>query len=210
MEAELPSPEGPLKMIEKLGPEQPAQNADGKEEAGPARNPGGAVWGKATAGDHAVDVGMMLKGLAPGVQHGKEAEFGSQVLRVRCDLAESLRGGAEQKGVEELLVLQRESRDLLRDGEHDVEVLDGEDLLLAVGEPFGAGQFLALGTVSVPAGVVGDPKVAAGITAFDVTAARRGATRHDVIQHPSFGGRDPSLAVGGEAGSVGANDVGQL
>lgn len=66
----------------------------------------------------------------------------------------------------------------------DVEIADWQQIGLARGQPSARGSALALGTVPVAAGVVGDPPVPAIIASFDVTAQRRGAAvldrRHDL------------------------------
>ena len=59
-----------IKMMQELAAEEPSEDTDGKEEAGPARDPPRPVQGEAPTGDQAVDMRMMLEGLAPGVQHG--------------------------------------------------------------------------------------------------------------------------------------------
>ena len=51
-----------------------------------AGNPGGSVGCQATARDDAVEMGMVHQGLAPGVQHGDEADISAEMLRVGGDL----------------------------------------------------------------------------------------------------------------------------
>ena len=48
---------------------------------------------------------MMKQVLAPGVQHGEEADLGAQVLGIGSDGAQGLGGGAEEQAVDERLVL---------------------------------------------------------------------------------------------------------
>ena len=48
---------------------------------------------------------MMKQVLAPGVQHGEEADLGAQVLGIGGDGAQGLGGGAEEQAVDERLVL---------------------------------------------------------------------------------------------------------
>ncbi len=206
MKRELPV--GSLKMIEEPAPEQPPEYADGQEEPGSAGDPARTVGSEAATGDQTVDVRMVLEGLAPGVQHRQEAEFGTEVPGIGADRRQRFRGGAEQDGVEDPLVLQCDGSDLVRQGKDDVEVLDREDLLLSVRHPGGTGQLLALGAVAVATRVVGDALVATGVAALDVTAAGRGAAGDDVIEHASFGAGEPAVALGDEAGPVRSHDVG--
>jgi len=52
---------------------------------------------KTTGGYHAMDMGMMLEPLIPGVQDAEESYFGTKMLRVAGDLAERFGTGPEQK-----------------------------------------------------------------------------------------------------------------
>ena len=64
---------------------------------------------------------------------------------------------------------RRQGSQKLGQGEHDVEVGDGQKVRLLSLEPLGRLAALALGAVPVPAGVVGDLPLAAVITRLDVT-----------------------------------------
>jgi hypothetical protein len=63
-----------------------------------------------------------------------------------------------------------------------VEILDGQEFGLAGLHPFGGGGGLALGTVAVAAGVVGDLAVAAAVALLDVAAQGGGAAGGDVAE----------------------------
>ena len=107
-----------------------------------------------------------------------------------------LGGGPEQQVVDDRLVLPGDVGDLGRQREDDVEVSDRQQVGLALGEPGARGGALALRTVAVATGVIGDPKVAAVVAAIDMAAERRGAAvldrRHDLqlgeAQMPGLGG----------------------
>ena len=58
----------------------------------------------------------------------------------------------------------------MRQGEDQVKVSTGQEFRLAVVEPLLFGHGLALGTMPVPAGIIGDALKAAGIATFDMTA----------------------------------------
>ena len=45
-------------------------------------NPAGVIWCEAASGKHAVDMGMMLQSLVPGMEHTEEADLGSKVPRI--------------------------------------------------------------------------------------------------------------------------------
>ena len=102
-QAELASVEGGAQLVEEQPAEQPREDADRQEEAGPAGDPAGAVGRQATAGHDAMDMRMMLQGLAPGVEHGDQADLGAEVLRVASDPGQRLRRGAEQDGIDRRL-----------------------------------------------------------------------------------------------------------
>jgi hypothetical protein len=60
-----------------------------------------------------------------------------------------------------------------------MEIRHRQQLGLALGEPFGAGQPLALGTMPITAGVVGDANEAAILAPLDMAAKSGGPTRLD-------------------------------
>jgi len=91
-----------------------------------------------------------------------------------------------------------------------MEVGDRQQLGLAIGNPLRAGQTLALRTVPVAAGIVGDAKLAAAVALFDMTAQRCRAAGFD-------GAHDPALAPTQMAGmgltvsgTVAAEDIRHL
>ena len=58
----------------------------------------------------------------------------------------------------------------MRQGEDQVKVSTGQEFRLAVVEPLLFGHGLALGTVPIPTGVIGDVLETAGIASLDMTA----------------------------------------
>ena len=187
MEAELAALAGNSKMMQELATKQRAENAHRKEEAWPTGDPSGAVAGESSAGNEAVNVGMVFEGLAPGVQDGKDADLRTQVLRVPRNRAQCLRRSSKQNVVDHLLILQSDARKLVRDREDDMEVLDGQDLLLSLGGPIGSRCLLALGAVSIPARVVRDALVPALVALLDVPAPYSRSAGRDIVEHTSFG-----------------------
>lgn len=55
-----------------------------------------AVWTQAAARDYAVHVDMLGQGLAPGVEHRGDPDFGSEMFRIAGKLLQGLGGGLEQ------------------------------------------------------------------------------------------------------------------
>src|SRR5207244_4806331 len=104
----------------------------------PAGHPARAVEGGATAGDEAVDVRVMMQILAPGMEHGDEADIGAEMLGIGGNSAQRLGGCAKQDGVEGCLILKSNRRDLGRYGKNDVEIRYRQQLGLALGKPLGA------------------------------------------------------------------------
>ena len=95
-----------------------------------------------------------------------------------------------------------------RQREHDVEVGDRQDALLALSQPVGLGQPLALGTVPVPTGVVGHLHGPAGVAYIDMAAQGGGPAGQDRFDDLALGQRD---RVGLEVvGGMRSEDVGDL
>jgi len=65
-----------------LAAEDAAQCADRQEETSGRSDPFGAIGSETASRNNAMDVGMMLKVLAPGMEHAKKPDICSQMLRV--------------------------------------------------------------------------------------------------------------------------------
>jgi len=172
--------EGLPKLGEEQPPEQRGQHPHWQEEARATGDPTLAVGRHAATGHNAVQVRVMHQALAPGMQHGDEADVGAQVLGIGSDRAQGIGAGAEQDVVDDSLVLVGDRRNLLGHGEDDVEVFDRQELGLPVLQPLGPRQRLALRAVPVPAAVERDALMAAGVALLDVTTQRCRATVLDV------------------------------
>ena len=96
VEGEPPPVEGGPEQREELSPEDAAEDADRQEEPRPAGDPSRGVGRDPAAGDDAVDVGVMLQVLPPGVEDGQEADLGPEVPGVGGDLLQGLGGGTEE------------------------------------------------------------------------------------------------------------------
>ena len=55
---------------------------DGEKEARARPNPAGAIEGEPTRWDDAVDMGMKLEFLVPGMEHAEEADLGAEMSGV--------------------------------------------------------------------------------------------------------------------------------
>ena len=110
------------------------------------------------------------------MQNADQADLRSEVSRIGRHLQQGLGAGTEQKVIEQALVVQCQHIEFVGHGEHDMEVVGGEQVAFPRCEPAFAGLCLALRTVPVAAGVVGDGGlVTAPGTSIDVTAQRRRA-----------------------------------
>jgi hypothetical protein len=63
------------------------------------------VRSEAAGGDHAVDMRMVLQPLVPRMEDAEEADLCAEVSWVTSDLLESFSAGAEEKAVQDALVL---------------------------------------------------------------------------------------------------------
>ena len=147
---------------------------------------------------------------APGMQHGGQSDAGAKMLGVGGDGDQRFGRRLEQQVVDDGLVLPGNGGDRRRQGEHDVEVGNRQQLGFALGQPFLGGNSLALRTVAIAAGVVGDAHVRTILASLDMAAESRGTAaldgRHDLQlreAHLSGVGVAPGRAVA-------AKDIRQL
>ncbi len=141
------------------------------------------------------------------MEYGGKAYSGAEMLRLGGDGDHGLGARLEQDVVDHRLVLIGDIGDCPRQGEDDVEIGHGQQLGQACGEPVLGGFALALGAVTVAAGVIGDVVVPAVLTGREVTAKRRRAAaldrRHGLqLVEAQVAGLGPTVA-----GPVVAEDV---
>jgi hypothetical protein len=164
--------------------EQGTQHANRQQERGPRRRPAIAIERDTAARHDHVDVGMMGQRRSPGVKHGGEANAGAEMLGIGRDGQHRLRRRLEQQVIDERLVVKGDGGNFGWKRKDDVEVSDGQQVGLALGEPRARGRPLAPGAVPVAATVIGDPPVPAVSAGLDMTAHRSGTTlldrRHDL------------------------------
>ena len=125
----------------------------------------------------------MYQVLPPGVQNTDKAQFGTQVLKVGGNGRERLGARLKEERVKDPLVLVGHGRDRSREREDHMKVFTLEQFCLAVLQPLGAGQRLALGAIPVAAGVVADALLVARVAALHVTTERRRAALLDRAHH---------------------------
>src|SRR5216684_4584435 len=125
VELECAGMKGGLESGDKLAAEETAEYFDGKEEGAAGGDPAGVVRSETAGGEHAVDMGMMLQSLIPGMEHAEEADLRAEVTRIAGDLQQSCSTGVKQQVIDQPLVLQCQRRQFPRQGEDDVHVAGG-------------------------------------------------------------------------------------
>jgi hypothetical protein len=157
-----------LEVEEEFLTEQARKDANRQKESIPAGNPSAVVGRQSACRDDAMQVGVMQQCLGPSVEHGKEADFGSEVFRVGSDGAEGFGACPEEDGVDHAFVLKSHGGNFIRDGKDDVIIGNGKQLGHARFEPLCFGQRLTLRAVAVAAGVIRDSLGPALVAHVDV------------------------------------------
>jgi hypothetical protein len=78
--------EGGLESGDELAAKDSAEHLDRQEEPVARRDPMGVVGSKAASSGNAVDMGMMLQPLVPGMEHAEEADLRAEVAGIASDL----------------------------------------------------------------------------------------------------------------------------
>ena len=158
-----------------------------------------------------MDMGMEPELLIPGVQHGEEAEFRAEVLRIASDFEKCFCTGAEQQIVDDFLVLQSQWSKLRRKCEDHMDVARGEKFSLPCGDPAFPGRGLTLRAVAISAAVVGDGGTMPAAGAFiEMAAECGGATARNGQQYFDVLPAEPLAISFDESSSHGADEIGHL
>jgi hypothetical protein len=144
------------------------------------------------------------------MEHRKEADLGSEMLGVDGNLQKSFGARPEQQVVEELLVLQQQGRELVRQGKDHVEVADGEQFFLASGEPTVTSCDLTLGAMAIATGVEDDGAMATTGTLMEMSTQDRGTAVSDGAEHFLVRPVNPAAVVGEELFALRPYNVGHL
>ena len=138
-----------------------------------------AVIGETAAGDEAMDVGMQQQLLAPGVEHGAEADSGPPIAM--SELEECFRDRIEEEVQGEGWGSSEEGMQGNGNGEDEVKVRNREEgLLLGLG-PQRLLEAAAARTVPVTTGVIGQPSMATAVALLEVTAELTGAACDEAL-----------------------------
>jgi hypothetical protein len=181
VERELVVEEGGLQAGDELATKDAAEHLDRQEERMAGRDPVGVVGSEAARGGHAVDVGMMLEPLVPGMEHAEEADLRAEVAGIASDLQQGCGTGLEEQVVDDALVLEREWSEFPWQGEDEVHIAGGQQLPFACLEPAETSVRLASGTVPVAArvchGACGATLYENGCGRVDLRPDNSGATK---------------------------------
>src|ERR1700686_3704768 len=96
VELECTGMKGGLECGDKLAAEDTAEHFDWKKEGAARGDPAGSVRSETAGGYHAVNMGMMLQPLVPGLEHAAEADLGSQVPWIADVLQQGLSTGVKE------------------------------------------------------------------------------------------------------------------
>ena len=105
--------EGLLESVDELAAKNFPQHLLRKKVVLSGVNPVGVIEGKATCGNDAMDMGMKLDFLIPGVPHTEEADLGAEMLGITSYFEKCCGTGFEQEMVQDLFVLQGKRRQLM-------------------------------------------------------------------------------------------------
>jgi hypothetical protein len=204
---ELSRIKGGFQSVGELAAKHLAQHFHRQEEIVARVNPALVIGRKATGRDHAMDMRMDLQILSPGVQNAEESDLCAHVLGIGGDLQQSGGAGAEQKVVNDLLVLQRQPGEFVRKRKHDMYAAHRQQFFIAIGEPPIAGVGLSLWAMPRAAGVERGGFIAALATAIQMAAERSRAAVLDGEEDTEVEPRQPGSVPFDEAVAVCSNDI---
>ena len=174
-------------------------------------NPAGVIVVESTGGNDAVDMGMKLEFLVPGMEHTEEADVGSQMGGITRDFQQGFGAGPEQQTVDEFPVLQGQRSQLRRQSKNEVDVGRGQQFTATRLDPAFTRTGLTLGAVPITAAVVRDGgTMSAAGALIDMATEGSGATTRDGQQDLNMSPANPMAAAPDKSNSRGANEVGQL
>ena len=79
---QLPLLKSQLEPVDELAAKYAPEHVDGEKEPRVRSNPAGVIGGEPTCRNDAVDMGMDLEFLVPGVQYAEEADLGAEMCGV--------------------------------------------------------------------------------------------------------------------------------
>ena len=153
---------------------------------------------------------MKMQVLTPGVQHGEEADGSAKVPGIGGDGEQRFGSGLKQDGIDLSRVLKCQATDLLWKRERDVEVRNGQQLRLPVGEPLGAGRGLALGATAIATRVEYFDAMSAPVALLEMTAQDGCPAVADIPERFPLLAREHGVPASQEIVLMSAEDIGQF
>ena len=120
-----------------------------------------------------MQVGMKEQILSPTVEHGKEADLGTEMFGIGSDGGKGFGRGSEQDAVDDIFVLVSHGGDRFGEGEDDMKIRSRENFRFSFFDPFGTRQGLALGAMSVAAAIVSVTLVRTAVAVLEMTTQGR-------------------------------------
>ena len=129
-----------------------------------------------------MDMGMILQGSSPGVQDTEEAgEIGTDVILIEGEFFDGVRGGLEQSGVSQALVLPDEVAQGFWDRKGNKEMVAGELALDLFLQPLLSLMVLASRAMAIATGAIELVRLGAAFALVKRNPAGLGTTVHDGI-----------------------------
>ena len=122
MEAQPARSERMLKSIREFAPEDFFKGSNRQQEFRMGWDPATAVGTQTASRNDAMDVRMMFQLLTPGMQHTEEPDVSAEVFGVPGDLNECRSAGLNKKIVNDLLVLQCNRAEFVRQRKDDMRI----------------------------------------------------------------------------------------
>ena len=155
-------------------------------------------------------VRMMHQVLTPRVEHHQTTDLCSQMLRIGGNLQQSLGCRTKQDAVDHTFVLKCQRSQFVRQREDHVEVRYGKQFALPLLQPDSTSHRLALGTVSVAAGVVLNPLVTTVAALLDMSTQLCCPATDHRAQHLTLLAGERVPVLGAEAVLSIAEDIGDF
>src|SRR6266436_9412627 len=211
METKFALTEVAFQSDDKLTAKNLSEHRDGKKEARARWNPNRVIEGQSAGGHHTMGMRVMFEFLIPSVKHTEEADLGAEMFGIASDFEEGCGTGLQQQMVQNFLVLQGERRQLMGQGEDNMNVTRRQKFLATCLEPPVASVGLTLRAVPIAAAVVGDGRTVPAVGALiEMPAQGGGATARDGSQHFEVLPSDPPAASFDECVSSSVNQIRHL
>jgi hypothetical protein len=203
---QVPSLKSRLESVDELSAKYAPEHVDGEKESRVRPNPAGVIEREPTRRDDAVDMGMNLEFLIPGMQHSEEANLGAEMPGITSHFEESFCTGAKQQIIDDFLVVQSQRSQLRRQSENDMDVGRGQKFAATCLDPAFTSAGLTLWAMAVTATVIGDGSAMSTTRALiDVAAECGGTTTCNSEQDLNMCPTEPLTVAFDESGACGAD-----